>query len=357
MNAPLVSFPHMGRYAPAFQALVEGCGGRALVPPPTTRRTIELGSRHAPEFVCLPFKINLGNYIEALELGAEVLLQAGRAGACRYGFYSEVQEQILRDLGFRFRMIHLFAGGRQFNYMHALRRIAPGVTYGRALRAGWLMLDKMRAVESWEGAAREQRFREARPGAADRLLNGAVAALADCRTRNAVRRLRAHTAAGFAALEQRPADNPVTIGIVGELFLVMDPRANLDVESKLGRLGARVIRPMCATGLIRDAVVPFAGRRVARHGRDFSRNELGAHANDSIGHAVAFARERLDGVVHLYPFTCMPEVSARSILSSVSRRHRIPVLSLSFSEQTGEAGLDTRIEAFVDMLERRRKQT
>ena len=59
-------------------------------------------------FVCVPFKYNLGNYIEALESGANVLIQAG--GGCRYGYYAEVQEQILRDLGYKFEFVKLMSG-------------------------------------------------------------------------------------------------------------------------------------------------------------------------------------------------------------------------------------------------------
>ena len=61
--------------------------------PKITNKTIELGVRYSPEFVCTPFKYTLGSFIEGLEKGAEILIQQG--GGCRYGYYSEVQEVIL----------------------------------------------------------------------------------------------------------------------------------------------------------------------------------------------------------------------------------------------------------------------
>ena len=54
--------------------------------------------------VCAPFKHILGDYIEALELGADVLVQF--AGPCRLGYYGELQESILRDLGYEFDMLN-----------------------------------------------------------------------------------------------------------------------------------------------------------------------------------------------------------------------------------------------------------
>jgi len=47
---------------------------------------------------------------------------------------------------------------------------------------------------------------------------------------------------------------------------------------------------------------------------------------------------------------CMPEVSVRPILQKIHLETGIPFLSLSLDEQVAEAGIDTRIEAFVDVV-------
>ena len=51
----------------------------------------------------------------------------------------------------------------------------------------------------------------------------------------------------------------------------------------------------------------------------------------------------------------MPEAVAESILPVISREYDIPVLRLVLDEHTGEEGYMTRLEAFVDLLEQRRK--
>jgi len=58
--------------------------------------------------------------------------------------------------------------------------------------------------------------------------------------------------------------------------------------------------------------------------------------------------------VHLYPFTCMPEIITRAIAPEISMKHDMPFLSLVVDEHTGEAGFQTRLEAFVDLLQRRK---
>ena len=75
-----VSFPHMGSYSIPMCTLGGMLDCEVMVPPKMTKRTLELGARYSPEFVCIPFKYNLGNFIEALDAGANLLIQAG--GGC-----------------------------------------------------------------------------------------------------------------------------------------------------------------------------------------------------------------------------------------------------------------------------------
>ena len=105
----IVSFPRLGNYVyPIYnmlERLVDKKNVEIMMPKEMSRNTIELGSNASPDFVCLPFKYNMGNFIESLENGANFLIQAG--GGCRYGYYAEVQEQILRDMGYNFTYVSL----------------------------------------------------------------------------------------------------------------------------------------------------------------------------------------------------------------------------------------------------------
>ena len=104
-----VSFPHIGNYMyPIYNLLdklIDKETAEIILAPKITTNTIDLGAKASPDFVCVPFKYNMGNFIEALENGANFLIQAG--GGCRYGYYGEVQEQILRDMGYEFTYINL----------------------------------------------------------------------------------------------------------------------------------------------------------------------------------------------------------------------------------------------------------
>jgi benzoyl-CoA reductase/2-hydroxyglutaryl-CoA dehydratase subunit BcrC/BadD/HgdB len=52
----------------------------------------------------------------------------------------------------------------------------------------------------------------------------------------------------------------------------------------------------------------------------------------------------------------MPEVSIRPILRKVSQDYGIPIYECSFDEHTSHVGLVTRLEAFVDVLNERKRK-
>ena len=81
---------------------------------------------------------------------------------------------------------------------------------------------------------------------------------------------------------------------------------------------------------------------------------IGGECIETIGDSVFAAQNGIDGIIHIMPFSCMPEIVSQNILPKVSREENIPVLSLVLDEQTGNAGYITRIEAFADLIKRRK---
>ena len=64
--------------------------------------------------------------------------------------------------------------------------------------------------------------------------------------------------------------------------------------------------------------------------------------------------EHIDGIVYLACFGCGPDSLIGEI---IERRMNKPFIMLTVDEHTGETGLLTRLEAFVDMIERQRRTT
>ena len=131
----IVSFPHIGNYyVPIYNWLsniIDKNNTKIMIPKKMSKSTIEYGAYHSPDFICLPFKYNVGNFIESLENGANVLVQAG--GGCKYGYYSELQKQILEDLGYQFDYITLVDMGKikPFRVYNKFKKIKGSSTYYR----------------------------------------------------------------------------------------------------------------------------------------------------------------------------------------------------------------------------------
>lgn len=66
--------------------------------------------------------------------------------------------------------------------------------------------------------------------------------------------------------------------------------------------------------------------------------------------------EKIDGIIHVASFGCGPDSLVGELLEHrVMRDYKLPFLYLTLDEHSGEAGFDTRLEAFLDILEGRRK--
>lgn len=355
-----ITVPHMGRIDLAYARVLERKGVEVIVPPRPNARSLKLGSRVSPEFACLPFKLNMGNMIEALEMGANTILTYGGCGPCRFGYYSCLQEEILKDLGYQFAMGTTDDPDRMSSTIATIREITGINSRWEGFRIFYFMMKRLSAADEARRLCHRVRPREQEKGASSRAYQQALALIDGTsnlrelkRARKQIRRL----------LSSVPAASPglpvVKIGIVGELFMVEEPNANFEVERKLGEMGAYVERGIWLSEWLNERFhfEPWKRsrtRRAARLARGYLDHSAGGESLISVGGAIDFARKGYDGVVHVMPFTCMPEIVAQGILTRVSRDLSFPILTLIFDEHTGEAGVNTRLEAFVDLLQARR---
>lgn len=160
-----------------------------------------------------------------------------------------------------------------------------------------------------------------------------------------------------------PGDNNreiLKVGIVGEIYTLLEPFTNQHLERRLGNLGIEVDRSIYLSEWINDHLLMglVKGLRskkdACRAAHPYLRHFVGGHGQETIGSAVNYARAGFDGLIQVFPFTCMPEIVAQSILPDISEDYGIPILTLIMDEHTGEAGLVTRLEAFTDLIARKR---
>jgi predicted nucleotide-binding protein (sugar kinase/HSP70/actin superfamily) len=362
-----VTFPHLGSMHIFCKAIAETAGIPYVVPPETSRKTLTLGVLHSNECICLPFKIILGNFIEALQKGADTIVMVGSGPPCRLGLYDLVQKVILEDMGLHFRWLTIpprltwQAIWRNHEETKELRKELSAkniLLFPYGLWMGW---KKMMACEALEQLAMKVRPLEMKQGETQVLLGKALSGVDQAKSPGA---LEASVRKGKNLLQEMKQDRsrkPFKVAIVGELYTVMDPHINRGVEQKLGELGVEVTRTSWFSTHILRSLRRNKADRASERVRFFEASkaylgyDVGAECNVSIGEAILRSEEGYDGVVHLMPFACMPETTASGILTKVGKDLDIPILTLILDEQEIEGRIQTLLEAFVEMLEWKRR--
>jgi predicted nucleotide-binding protein (sugar kinase/HSP70/actin superfamily) len=201
---------------------------------------------------------------------------------------------------------------------------------------------------------------EVRKGEATRAYKKSVDMVAAARNYKDLLEIEREIEALYQRIEKKDFD-PVKIGIVGEIYVLLEPAANLEMEETLGDLGVYVERSMFLAGYtVSNAVMDLfhmAGERdIKKMAAPYFKEMCGGHGRESVGNAILFAKRGFDGIIQLSPFTCIPEIVAKSILPKVCREYGMGFLSITLDEQTGKEGIRTRLEAFVDLLSARKKK-
>ena len=153
------------------------------------------------------------------------------------------------------------------------------------------------------------------------------------------------------------------VDITGEIYVVNDEFSNQNIERELGRMGVQVRRSLTLTSFLKDAIIPKLFRKGETHlqrafrlAKPYLMRDIGGDSLECVSDVVYADEKGADGIIHLSPFTCMPEIMSQNIFPAMREDCDIPILALIMDEQTGRAGYITRIEAFVDLMRRRKRK-
>lgn len=139
-----------------------------------------------------------------------------------------------------------------------------------------------------------------------------------------------------------PASNSLNIGVLGHGYSLYDQIISMNLINRLRLLGCQT---MTFENLDRT-LVEIKAAEIPK--RVFW--TLGRHA---VGSALLLdSQPSIDGIIYLACFGCGPDSMIGEIISRKVRNK--PFMMLTIDEHTGEAGLVTRLEAFCDMLQRKK---
>jgi predicted nucleotide-binding protein (sugar kinase/HSP70/actin superfamily) len=139
---------------------------------------------------------------------------------------------------------------------------------------------------------------------------------------------------------------------------VVEPFINFDIIARMGEMGV-LVDPF----LTAHRWLGFHGFRLGKDevkrmralSAPYWRYCVGGEDQNSVGQLLLAAQQGFDGVIHVHPFGCMPGTVVQPTMARAARDTGIAYLPLSLDEHSSEIGIVTRLEAFVSLIEKRRR--
>ena len=358
----IIAWPRMGRIDIPLKALVQALGAKVVIPPANSNEALEIGVRNSIEGICLPYKLNLANYIMALDKGANTLMMFQAPGSCRLGNYTKMAQKTLKQMGYDFDMVIFdMYKSKMVQTLQAFWHVTHCLNPYCYYKGFSLGFNKLFAIDTAERLLFYTRPREINKGDAEKCYHKWLKITDETNSVLKAKRLKRQVIEDFKKIPIDKNKKVPKVYLTGEFFVLLDPYTNQNIEKELGEMGVEVQRQIMFSDWLEHVLKPSIfyrkeshRKRCVRYAKQYMKRAIGGECIETIGDTVYAAKHGIDGIIHISPFSCMPEIVAQNILPKVSKNENIPVLSLVLDEQTGKAGYLTRIEAFIDLIKRRK---
>jgi len=147
------------------------------------------------------------------------------------------------------------------------------------------------------------------------------------------------------SLSSYSAPTQATIAVIGHPYLLYDEHINHRLIHRLEQAGNRVLTPEMLTD---EELESATARLVSRAYWTYEHEVTGAGQH--------YLESEADGVIGIMTFGCGPDsVMMDMVHRQAARLRTIPFMCLTLEEHTAEAGIVTRLEAFLDMIHRKKR--
>lgn len=314
------------KYFPFWKTLLEDLGNEVVVSPHTSRRILEAGVESCVDDICVAVKIFYGHVL-ALRGHADCVMIPRLVSVEKNGHDTFTCPKLiaLPDMARHAlegvpEIVELVVDVQRRPLWNSVARFALNFTRNPlAIRRAYLhALDVQDRYDNLlcKGFAPDQ----------------------------ALKHLESSNGNGARDVDSPERQPDLCIALLSHPYLIFDDFLNQDLRGLLQRMGARVLTPtMLDAGLIQ---------------REASRYEAlsWSYERDLVGAGSYFLKHaEVDGVIFLISFACGPDsLVTEIVLREVRRKGDNPIMPLVIDEHSGAAGLQTRVEAFVDMVKRRK---
>ena len=321
---------HYYRYYPFWKKLLEELDAEIVLSPPTNKKIVEEGVTHGFGELCIPVKIYYGQVLKLVETNPDLDF----VFVPRY--VSEVPEsyfcpkflslpdviKILPDVP---KILNFEVNVKEFPISSSA--IELGKQLGKGQNASLDAYNKAQAYfDEYHGFLRE---------------GGSV--------NHALRLVQRNLP---FKLPKKKMQGDIRFLLLGHAYNIFDTFINLDFIKKLHDQGVEVITiENLPEYLFKKPVIVNPRGGILRN---YWRHE------EEIMQAIRFfltkGRNEIDGVIFLISFACGPDSLISELIMRDMKVVGLPFLEITMDEHSGEAGMMTRIESFVEMVRRKRKK-
>ena len=309
---------------PFYYGFFKALGIEIILSDKTTTKIINLGTKYVVSETCLPIKVYVGHVVNLLDKGCDVIfIPSIQSTDYKINNCSKIRglPEIIRNVINRpFTMIEpTLDKTENINFYDFWTETAKafGITdknqIKSAINSGWGVYNNF--IEMTKSGVS---YCEA--------LENAINGKFEIKTVDLVK--------------------PLSIAIMAHGYNLFDERISLNLIKKLEKMDVKVYTSLSVTREESLKAIENLGEI------QYWANEL-----ELTGTAAHYLlNNKVDGIIALSAFGCGPDSLMVDEISYHCKERNMPLIHLTIDEHTGEAGFITRIEAFVDMLMRKKRK-
>lgn len=139
--------------------------------------------------------------------------------------------------------------------------------------------------------------------------------------------------------------SPINVALISHGYNMYDERATMKIFDKLEKMDVKVFTSLQLTDEQMAEGITALGQK-----------RYWANEYEMTGAAGHYLKDnKIDGIISINAFGCGPDSLMVDRITRKAKEFNKPILVLTIDEQTGEAGFITRLEAFIDMLFRKKR--
>ncbi|MDW7729576.1 MAG: acyl-CoA dehydratase activase-related protein [Bacillota bacterium] len=314
-------------FFPMWKVFLEKLGAEVIVSKQTNRRILEAGIKETVNDACIPIKVFHGHVFDLADkvdyLFIPRMVSAdGKVTFCPKFLglpdmvrYAEVPIPEIIDIRYNLKgfpgglLRFFFAVAKSIKVRNPIKIICAAVSalvvhkrYTRLMNEG---LKPVEALEVVFGSRQRESYH--RSGRSEKWLGG----------------------------------KRIAVALLGYPYAVFDPYISAGVYEKLVKLEVDVV-----------TFEQIPNKQMRHYSKVLPQNFFWYYSNQVCWAGLYLLENKgiVDGIIHVTAFGCGPDAMVDKTLELEAKHAGLPFLSLTIDEHTGEGGVQTRLEAFVDML-------